>query len=132
MTKSRKDMSEQDITSEIKPARDENGRLLPGNTANPKGRPKGTYSVVELIKKKLQETPEGKDKTYGEYFVEKIMKKIAVDEDVSMMRDIINRVDGMPSQKTDITTGGESINFVIPKEIAQKNDFTSNTSDSSD
>ena len=28
-------------TSEIKPERDSKGRLLPGNTANPNGRPKG-------------------------------------------------------------------------------------------
>lgn len=31
----------QEKQDEIKPARDEKGRLLPGNTANPKGRPKG-------------------------------------------------------------------------------------------
>jgi hypothetical protein len=88
----------QDKTSEIKPERDENGRLLPGNTANPNGRPKGSFSLVEMIKHKLQEIPEGKDKTYAEYFIEQMMKKTVVEGDVSMMRDMINRVDGMPKQ----------------------------------
>lgn len=36
-----------------KPARDEKGRLLPGNTANPKGRPKGK-TLKEWLKDKLQ------------------------------------------------------------------------------
>lgn len=76
---------------------------------NREGRPKGSYSIVELIKKKLQEIPEGKDKTYGEYFVEQIMKKSVIEGDVSMMKDVINRVDGMPKQSVDHTTNGKDI-----------------------
>lgn len=34
-------MGEQDKQEQNKPLRDEKGRLLPGNTANPNGRPKG-------------------------------------------------------------------------------------------
>lgn len=100
------------------------GKFVEGNPGG--GRPKGSYSVVEMIKKKLQETPEGKDKTYGEYFVEKIMKKIAVDEDVSMMKDIINRVDGLPKQNMDITSGDKpipimSLNAILPNDSNQQN-----------
>ena len=100
-------MSEQDKTSENKPERDDNGRLLPGNTANPLGRPKGSISVVSAIKAKLQECPEGKEKTYLHYLVEKIMKKAVIDDDVSMIKDIINRVDGMPRQNIGLDGGEE-------------------------
>jgi hypothetical protein len=103
-------MSEQELTRENKPKRDEKGRLLPGNTANPAGRPEGSISVVSAIKKKLQECPEGKQKTYLHYLVEKIMKKAVIDDDVSMIKDIIDRVDGKPQQRTDITTDGYKIN----------------------
>lgn len=65
---------------------------------NRNGRPKGSFSLVEMIKNKLQEIPEGKDKTYAEYFIEQMMKKTVVEGDVSMMKDMINRVDGMPKQ----------------------------------
>ena len=81
------------------------GRFVKGNPGG--GRPKGSYSVVELIKKKLQEIPEGKDKTYGEYFIDQIMKKGVVEGDVSMMKDIIDRIDGKPRQNIG---GGEDEN----------------------
>lgn len=108
----------QDETSENKnlPERDENGRLLPGNTANPNGRPKGSFSLVEMIKKKLQEIPEGKDKTYAEYFIEQMMKKTVVEGDVSMMKDIINRVDGMPKQHIDANINTNPDSDVTPKQ----------------
>lgn len=80
---------------------------------NREGRPKGSVSVVSAIKKKLEECPEGKEKTYLHYLVEKIMKKAIVDDDVSMIKDIINRVDGMPKQSTDITTNGKELNVNI-------------------
>lgn len=102
----------QDETSENKPERAENGQLLPGNTANPNGRPKGSYSIVEMIKKKLKEIPEGKDKTYAEYFIEQVMKKTVVEGDVTMMRDVINRIDGMPKQHIDT-----NVNLVVETNI---------------
>lgn len=93
--------------------RDEAGRFKPGISGNPAGRPKGSLSVVDAIRAKLQECPEGKEKTYLHYLVEKIMKKAIVDDDVSMIKDIINRVDGMPKQSTDITTNGKELNVNI-------------------
>lgn len=85
----------------------ETGKFAKGNPGG--GRPKGSFSLVEMIKRKLQEIPEGKDKTYAEYFIEQMMKKTVVEGDVSMMRDVINRVDGMPKQQIDqdITSGGK-------------------------
>lgn len=105
-------------------------KFAKGNPGGP-GRPKGSYSLVEAIRRKLEEIPEGKDKTYGEYFIEQVMKKTVVEGDVAMMRDILNRVDGMPKQSTDITSNGQSI-LLMPSELIQKNEISSETSGDSE
>lgn len=102
--------------------KDEKGLFIKGNPGGP-GRPPGSFSLVEMIKKKLQEIPEGKDKTYAEYFIEQMMKKTVVEGDVSMMKDIINRVDGMPRQNIGLD-GGE-----IGKPIAILSNVLSNSGD---
>jgi hypothetical protein len=82
---------------------------------NREGRPKGSVSVVVAIKKKLEECPEGKEKTYLHYLVEKIMKKAIIDDDVNMIRDIIDRVDGKPKQPL---IGGDEEDKPIKIEIS--------------
>lgn len=100
-------MSEESEKTELNRIPDEKGRMIfpPGVSGNPAGRPKGSISVVSAIKAKLQECPEGKEKTYLHYLVEKIMKKAVIDDDVSMIKDIIDRVDGKPKQP--LVGGGE-------------------------
>lgn len=90
-------MDEEPIkTSDNKPERDERGRLLPGNTANPNGRPK--FSLVGILKDKLKEVPEGEDKvSLAEKLIDEAIKK-ALKGDTFMLRDIIDRVDGRPKQ----------------------------------
>ena len=84
------------------PERDEKGRLLPGNSGNPKGRPKGSLSLVALLKKELEKeiaNEEGTDKTsYAILLIRTMLRKAVIEGDVVMIRDIINRIDGMPKQ----------------------------------
>jgi len=99
--------------------------FVPGRSGNPAGRPKGSFSLVEMIKHKLQEIPEGKDKTYAEFFVEQIMKKSVIEGDTSMMKDMINRVDGMPRQNIGLDGGAEGLpinilNNVLSNDINEK------------
>lgn len=113
-------MSDQSEKTELNRIPDEKGRMVfpPGVSGNPAGRPKGSFSLVEMIKNKLQEQAKDKDKTYAEYFIDQLIKKTVVDGDVTMMRDILNRVDGMPQQKVDMTTQGEKIQsgvIVLPQ-----------------
>lgn len=82
-------------TSKNKPERNEKGQLLPGNTANPNGRP--SFSIVSLLKEELQKCPNNTDKTtYAKLLIQRILKMAIQDGDGAMARDIINRVDGMP------------------------------------
>jgi len=69
-----------------------------GQSGNPNGRPKGSVSIVTALKQKLEEVPEGKEKTYLHYFIEQIMKKTVIEGDVNMMKDVIDRVDGKAPQ----------------------------------
>ena len=102
-------MEEQEITSQNKPQRDQKGRLLPGFTANPNGRPPGSVSITAEIKKRLKEIPEGQQKSYLEILVGKILKKAIQEEDFQTMKEIWNHTDGLPkigiesSSKSEIT-----------------------------
>ena len=87
---------------------------------NREGRPVGSISVVSAIKKKLQECPEGKEKTYLHYLVEKIMKKAVIDDDVSMIKDIIDRVDGKPKQGLELSGDKENPINIQTSEDKQK------------
>ena len=89
-----------------------------GEINNPNGRPKGTVSIVTAIKQKLEERPNGmKDKTYLQLLLQRIFQKAIQEGDVHMIRDIINRVDGLPKESIDMTTMGErfGVNFYLPK-----------------
>lgn len=103
-------MDNQDKTSENKPKRDEKGRLLKGFTANPNGRPEGSVSIVEGIKRKLLEIEPENKKTYLDLFLTRYFRKAIRDGDVGLIRDMINRIDGMPKQPVD-NTGDVNINI---------------------
>ena len=80
-------MEELDKQEENKPARDEKGRLLPGNTANPAGRPKGK-TMKEFAKEYLL------NKTDEE-------KKAWIEENINKL-DIWKMAEGMPKQDTEV------------------------------
>lgn len=81
--------------------RDEKGRFLKGVSGNPKGKKPGSMSVVAAIRRKLEERVEGKNKTYLEFLVEKVMKNAVIDGDNAMIKDIIDRIDGKPRPSVD-------------------------------
>ena len=90
-----KDMNENlDKQDENKPQRDEKGRLLPGNTANPAGRPKG-LSLTEAIRRRLKElTPDDK-RTALDFLADNIIQD-ALEHNNAMRKLIWNYLDGMP------------------------------------
>ena len=76
-------------TSENKPVRDERGRLLPGSTANPNGRPV-LPEEQKIVKKAVQEYI----KEYGESLSETlpelspVLKKMALGGDIQAIKEL--------------------------------------------
>ena len=81
-----------------------------GQSGNSKGRPKGSLSLVSLLKEELEKFIKTADKkervTYAKALIRKVLKKAIVDEDIQMMKDILNRVDGMPKQAIEMDNKG--------------------------
>jgi len=78
--------------------RDEKGRLLPGQESlNPSGRPK--FSLIAILKEELQKYKGDDEKeTRARIIIRKAIEK-AERGDTITYRDIVNRIDGMPTQK---------------------------------
>jgi len=95
---------------------------------NREGRPEGSISVVSALKRELAKCPDGEKKSYLELLVKRILKKGIVDGDASIIKDIINRVDGLPQQNLDLTTLGQKITPIfngqsIPKHEGNSKDI---------
>lgn len=75
----------------------------PGQSGNPNGRPHKGYSITEAVKDLLTKNPERKKK-----IIEKIIA-LAEGGDPVFVKLAWNYMDGMPNQKTDITSGGDKL-----------------------
>jgi len=84
------------------------GKFVEGNPGG--GRPKGSgISLTTEIKKKLDEVPKDSKATYLQQLLDTIMTLAIKDKDQQMIKNIWNYIDGMPRQKTDLTSKGEKI-----------------------
>lgn len=99
--------------------RDEKGRWMEGTKPGP-GRPTG-FSLVDILKRQLQEVPEGRQRTYAEELIRSILQKGIIEKDSQTHRLILNYVEGMPKQNVDLTSGGSPM--FLPLEILNKNDI---------
>ncbi len=79
--------------------RNEKGQFPKGVSGNPAGRPKGSVSIVEGIKRKLQEIEPANKKTYLELFISRLFLKAIKEGNEKLMIDIIDRVDGKALQR---------------------------------
>jgi hypothetical protein len=102
---------------------DEHGRFTVGNPGGP-GRPKGSLSVVDAIRRELEKVIPGQKKTYLEKLVTKVLFTACTVGDVAMIKDIIDRVDGKPAQtimmKDDRMTEEEALDQ-LKKELLNDN-----------
>ena len=83
--------------------RDEQGRFLPGNPGGP-GRPKGKLSLMAIIERKLEEIPEGEERTRAEKIIERYLDAILAGEapDGVAIRHLVEMFDGKPTQRNEI------------------------------
>ena len=83
------------------------GRPFPkGISGNPKGKPKGTFSLISILKRELQKIPpelKGKErKMYAEILIKKQLHKAIIEGDEQSIKLIWNYVEGMPRQPIDL------------------------------
>lgn len=100
-------MNEQvEITSESKPLRNEMGQLLPGNTANPEGRPKDTPEQ-KLIRRATKELVEEYKNALAQALpmLSPILIQKASTGDVPAIKELHDRVMGKAEQKTEVEIG---------------------------
>ncbi len=94
-------------------SRDEKGRLLPGHTANPNGRPAGTRDFATDFDEVVKDIAKENNLTVSD--VRKVLLKQAYkqakDGNYSFYKDIHDRVYGQATSKTDITSGGQPITW---------------------
>lgn len=74
-------------------------RFKKGESGNPKGRPKGTVSIVTELKKRLLTCPPGQKRTYLELAVDRILQMAIANSNEQMLKLIVNYTDGLPLQK---------------------------------
>lgn len=94
---------------------------------NRKGAPKKEWTMTGLIKASLEESNE-KGVPYKVVIINKL-RELAMRGDMQAIKEITNRLDGMPTQKTDLTTNGKDLPTPI---IPIKNVILSNNSDPKD
>ena len=106
---------------ESKPLRDENGRLLPDQPSlNPQGRPLGSENFKTIFEKALKHLADANNKDPDVLYTEIVSNAIksARGGDYRFYKDMLDRIYGTPTNKTDITTGGQPINEIKIKELA--------------
>lgn len=103
-----------DKQDENKPQRDELGRLLPGNTANPNGRPKGR-GLKEYDREKFANMTDEEKEAFLATISSELRYRMA---------------EGNPHQTTDADIKGKIV-IEIAKEIAEKHEIDSTPTNSS-
>jgi hypothetical protein len=108
--------------------RQPDGKFGPGNIANPEGRPKGTFSLIAMLRSKLQEVEPKNQRTYAELLIERIAKSAISDGNDQQIKNILQYLEGMPNQKMTIEGDGLfaaaklEIELIQPKETIDGDD----------
>jgi len=75
----------------------ETGKFAIGNPGG--GRKKDSFSLVAILKRKLQECPPGENKkTYAELLVDRVLRESVINGNTSMLKDVVDRIDGKAVQ----------------------------------
>lgn len=77
-------------------------RWKKGQSGNPKGKPKGSFSLVSILRRELQkisrDLPKEQRKSYAEALIRKMLHKGIIEGNEQTQKLIMNYVDGMPKQ----------------------------------
>ena len=89
-----------------------------GQSGNPGGRPKREWSWSGLLEKVGEEI----EPKSGQKFKDLVTRRLwvdAVNGSLGAQKEILNRMDGMPKQSTDITSGGEKLQNITDDQLTR-------------
>ncbi len=90
--------------------RDEKGRLLPGASLNPGGRPPRKWTWKQLLEEAFEEEDET-GQPAKQIAVRKLVQKTK-EGDVLAFREAMDRMDGKATQGVDVTSAGKEVGTV--------------------
>ena len=99
----------------------EDTQFKPGQSGNPNGRPKGTLSLVSLIKQKLEEEDPEDGKTFASKIIEKYIKEALSKNDGTAIRDLIDRIDGKAMQRMSVANDKDAEWLEVFKKYVDEN-----------
>lgn len=82
--------------------------FVKGKSGNPKGPPVANFSLVRLLKERMQSIPNGQKEIVAMKAIDQYMKHIEEGKP-EILKDAFDRIDGKPVQRTDLTSAGEKI-----------------------
>ena len=96
----------------------EDTQWKPGQSGNPNGRPPKAWTMSSLIEEALEEVEAQSGKSFKS-LVAKRLAHMAVGGDIQAIKEINDRIDGRPQQKTDLTSGGKPIEVSFHSSLKQ-------------
>lgn len=101
MPKLEKTNGKQTQKNKFPPGNKVGNRFKPGESGNPKGRPKLTKLSIALREKLAEANPDAPEQTIAEQIADALIKE-AKSGDVSAIREIGDRTEGKPKQAIDV------------------------------
>jgi len=97
------------------------GRPFPkGVSGNPGGRPKKDWTWSGLLEQVANEIEPKSGKPFKELVTRRLWVE-AVNGNLGAQKEIMNRMEGMPTQNTDLTSGGKPIPILSSKDVSENN-----------
>lgn len=98
----------------------------PGQSGNPKGRPKRDWTVSGLIEQAMEE--ENETGVPYKKIVYKNLVKLAIEGDMVAIKEVNQRLDGMPKQTTDLNIKELPEPLLSKADVIHSNNSTKKTS----
>lgn len=103
--------------------RDEKNRFVKGNKGGP-GKPKGSISLVSILKRKLAVIDPDSKRTYAEIFMDQVLADAATTDGPSRKL-VMQYVEGMPQQTVETT-------HILPEPLMKLNEVYTDNSNEED
>ncbi len=113
--------------------RNPDGTLKPGAVLNPGGKPKGAFSIMTIIRKKMEEIPIGQTQSWRDQIAGIILDEVVVKRNPRIIQMLVEYMDGKPKQNIEIDANKESVDTLteLLREISKPKAIAADGSDTS-